>query len=343
MADELNQDVIEPTEPTTRREDLSAMFDKAEAGEPIAPERPRDEQGKFAPKPKADVAAEPKSEPQEQPKTSEPEYKISTWRKEYAPLQEKLAKGEPLTAEDAKKLAAYNVEREKQYATGISTYKGEAQEAKAYKEAMAEFLPALQQHNINPTQWIQNLGRAHQTLAMGRPEQKLQMFAKLAQDYGVPLGAITQSQNGQVDAVSLQLMQEIQKLTQGLTGITSWRQQQEEQLLAREVAKFSDASQYPHFEQVRETMIQLLESGVAQDPDEAYRKAVRLDDSIQPAAPTPQPAQNTQRVAVGKAKAAAGQVKSAAPRSTTNPAMAAKDRRSALAASFEAADNTGRF
>ena len=341
MDTELNHEVN--AEPTNRRDDLAAMFDKAEAGEPII-DRPRDEAGKFVqkvkePEPKVEVKAEPKVEtPVETPKPT-----LSTWRKEYLPLQEKLDRGESLTAEEAKKLAAYNVEREKQYTSGISTYKGEAAQAKQYVDAMQEFLPILQQHNINPSQWIQNLGRAHQTLAMGRPEQKLQMFAKLAQDYGIPLGAITQSQNGQVDPVSLQLMQEIQNLKQGLTGITSWRQQQEEQLLAREVAKFSDASQYPHFEQVRETMIQLLESGVAQDPDEAYRKAVRLDDSIQPAAPTPQPAQNTQRVAVGKAKAAAGQVKSAAPRSTTNPAMAAKDRRSALAASFEAADNTGRF
>jgi len=38
----------------------------------------------------------------------------------------------------------------------------------------------LQENNIAPQQWISNLGTAHKTLALGSPQEKLQMFAQLA-------------------------------------------------------------------------------------------------------------------------------------------------------------------
>ena len=343
MTDELNQEIetttaIDPA-PETRRESMAALFDKVEAGESIAADRPRDEKGKFAPKADKATTEEPKVAAEPEPKpAAEPKPSLTTWRKEYLPIQEKLDQGIALTPDEAKKLAAYNIEREKQYSTGISTYKSEAAQAKQFTEAMAEFMPLLQQNSIQPAQWIQNLGRAHAQLALGSPEQKLQMFARLAKDYGVPVEAIGQAQSGQLDPVVVQLMSKIQQLEQGLTGVTSWRQQQEQQVLQQEVAKFSDATKYPHFEQVRESMIQLLESGVAQNPDEAYKKAVRLDETIQTPAPTPLPAPNVNRAAIGKAKAASGQVRTAAPRSPVSPGTA-KDRRSALADAFAAADN----
>ncbi len=341
MADELNiEQTPELEAPETRREALDALFDKAEAGEPLVADRPRDEQGKFAPKVEKAPVVEPVATPEVAP-VVEAKPSLTTWRKEYLPIQEKLDKGMALSPDEAKKLAAYNVEREKQYSTGISTYKGEAQAAKEYTDAMAEFLPILQQHNIKPAQWIQNLGRAHSMLALGKPEQKIAMFTKLAADYNIPLGAITQSQNGQLDPVSLQLMQEIQNLKNNLTGITTWKEQQDHQRDMQEVAKFTDATKYPHFEQVREKMIQLLESDVTQTPDRAYEEAVWLvpeTRALEIARQAPAPVVNSQRIAVGKAKAASGQVRSAAPRSQTNPS-AAKDRRSALAEAFAAADN----
>lgn len=356
MADE-NQ----APEPESRRDALMAQLDAAEAAQnqtdpvdpPTAPEvtgeRTRDEHGRFAPKaadaPVAPAVAAPA--PTEAPTpapTAAPEVPtLTTWRKEYLPIQQKLASGQPLTAEEAQKLAAYNVQREKEYSTGVSTYKAEAQQAKQFTDAMAEFMPTLQQHGLNPAQWIQNLGRAHHTLAMGSPEQKLQMFAKLAQDYGVPLAAVQQAQQGEVDPLAMQLMQQLQQMNQRVQGITSWREQQEQQAIQQELAKFSDTTKYPHFEQVRESMAQLLERGVAQNPDEAYAKAVRLDDSLfeadqaRQAAAQQQASAASRQAAVAKAKGAAVSVRSATPSGATQ-AGNAKDRRGALAEAFEAAD-----
>lgn len=349
----------------SRRDTLAAHLDAAEAGTLAAPEpaarvgtdgddgitaaaaRARDESGRFAPK-TVDAASTPHAAPAPAlaapAPAPEPAPQLTTWRKEYLPIQQKLAAGQPLTLDEAQKLAAYNVQREKEYSTGVSTYKAEAQQAAQFTQAMAEFMPTLQQNNLNPAQWIQNLGRAHHTLAMGSPEQKLQMFTRLAQDYGVPLAAVQQAQGGQVDPLSLQLMQELQNINTQVKGITSWREQQQDQALQQELSKFSDTAQYPHFEQVRESMAQLLERGVAQNPDEAYAKAVRLDDGIftaeqsRQAAATVATTAASRQAAVAKARSANVSVRSATPSGAT-ASGAAKDRRGLLAEALDAADS----
>src|SRR6185369_9287532 len=245
-----------------------------------------------------------------------------------------------LSADEARKLYEYNFEREKQYASGVAAFKGEAEQARELTNVMNEFMPILQQNNIQPATWIKNLGNAHRTLVMGSPEQKLQMFSQLAQEYGVPLAAIHQAQQGQVDPVAMQLMQELQMIKQQVSGVTNWREQQEQAAVHQELAKFGDTSKYPHFEQVRGDMALLLEAGRAQDLDDAYAKAVRLSDDAWKAeqerqAQANQVSQQQAKAAVlAKAKASAGQVKSATP-STMMPAQTAKDRRGQLAAAFD--------
>lgn len=313
-----------------------ATSDATTGQEVVDTGRARDQQGRFAPQqPAAPAEAAPVQAP-------EPAPSLTTWRKEYLPIQQKLANGEALTPEEAKKLADYNVQREREYSTGISTYKGEAQRAKELHTAMAEFMPALQQHNIEPAQWIQNLGRAHTTLAMGSPEQKLQMFAKLAQDYGVPLAAIQQAQQGQIDPVAAALMAEIQSLKQGYGQVTNWQRQVAQAEAQKEVAKFADPSQFPHFEQVRETMVRLLDSGFAQHPDQAYAMAVRMDEQAWSAEQQRQAAANAGQqsaahaAVVAKAKQSSGSVRSTTPGVVSAPSQAT-DRRAALAEALESA------
>lgn len=350
-----------PPEIEDRRESLMASFDAIEAEEARAPQdeivteppaedtesgsRARDDMGRFAPKAEDIAASAPEAAPApvDVPAPEPAAPSLTTWKKDFLPLQAKLESGQALTPEEAKKLAGYNVERERQYSTGVSTYKAEAQQAAHLQEAMAEFMPDLQQHNINPAEWIQNLGRAHSTLYKGTPEQKLQMFAKLAQDYGIPLPAVAQAAHGQMDPTATALMAEIQRMKQDFSRVTNWQQQQEQVSIQQELAKFQDTSKYPHFEQVRGEMARLLESGFAQDPETAYIKAVRLNDEAWSAEQGRQAAaqaakqQASKQAAVAKAKASAGQVRTATPSGAPVTAKAT-DRRAAIAEAFESAD-----
>lgn len=90
--------------------------------------RQRDEKGRLLPG-KAEKAEVPVV-----PKVPRP----SGWKKEMEPHWETLAP----------EIQNYLGEREKQYATGVSTYKTEADRAKGVMTALQEFEPALQQAGI---------------------------------------------------------------------------------------------------------------------------------------------------------------------------------------------------
>jgi hypothetical protein len=349
---------------TTLRDMLSAKLDASETEaapvqEPVeaaetteqAEQRARDERGRFAKQEAEQAAAEatvqptqPQAAPVAEPVQAEPLPRPTTWKRDYLPLYDKLAKGEALTPEEAKKLAPYMVQREKEFATGVSTYKAEAQNAKELQEALTPFMADLQQHNIKPSTWITNLGNAHTMLVKGSPEQKIQMFAQLAQQYGVPLAAIA-APEGQLDPIVPQLMQHIQSLESKVNTVTGWREKQEQQMLQKEIAKFEDAEKYPHFAAVRGDMAQLLESGVAKDLDDAYERAMYMNPETRQAEMERQAQVRAEQLAQARVSenkvAAATQAKTrAVSTKTTTPSgtavnTGAKDRRASLMEKFD--------
>jgi hypothetical protein len=279
------------------------------AAEPVKAERARDESGKFAKKQESEPVAELVEAAPEQPKPSRP----STWKKDY---WEKFDQLDP-------ELQGYINQRESEYKTGVSTYRAEAERAKQLNEAIAPFMPVLQQHNIEPTTWIKNLGTAHQTLALGNPAQKLQMFQQLARDYGVDLGQVQNAP--QIDPQSQWLMQQVQTLSQDLNSFKSQQQKAEEAALQSEIQKF--AATAPHFEMVRDTMSGLLQAGMATDLQTAYEKAVRLNDEAWQAEQSRLAPTSTQQAQQAlKAKTLAVSPKSSSPTGkTTAPGKGLRD------------------
>ena len=177
----------------------------------------------------------------------------------------------------------YINQRESEYARGVSTYRQEYENAKPIVEAMHSFMPLLQQHNIEPGQWITNLGNAHRMLAMGSPQEKVGIFARLAREYGVPIEQmLVRGQDGEV-YVNKQLEQYVPSQPQPQVDVNSIIEtklvEREAQQAARQFVEAKDATGnpvHPHFETVRETMSQLLAAGIAQDLESAYDAALRL-------------------------------------------------------------------
>ncbi len=323
--------VIEPNEPQSLRESLEASFE--EHSEPLDT-RPRDEAGRFAPK------TEQQQPVEQQPVVEQPEVpKLTTWKKEYLPLHEKLAQGLPLTPEEAKNLAKYNHQRETEYSTGVSVHRDRAQRLESVEKAIAPFMPELQKHNIPVERWIGELGAAHHQLVNGTPAQKLEMFQRLAKNYGIPLGAVQQAESGQLDPALMGVLEQVQQLQGRLQEVTSWRDTQEQSRVASAItAMATDTEKYPHFEDAKPLMAQLLESGLAVDLQTAYAKAIRMDDAIWAKEQERQSQANqstTQaRQAVAKAKAAAVSPRSATPSGTVGK-TGPKDLRSVIESSYE--------
>jgi hypothetical protein len=326
-----------------RRELLMQAMEAAEEGElePV-------EEAPAELEPVDDIAEEAKLESAEEPievvqeETEEVEetpqepvlQRPSTWKKEYLPIWDKLTSGEQLTKEEALKLAQYSNQRESEYKKGVSTYKAEADRAKDLENAIAPFQAEFQQQGISPAAWINNLGRAHMILSKAPYDQKVQLFHRLAQDYGIQL-----NQDGntvpQVDAYTQQLMNQLNQVNQEVSTIKGRFQQEEQARLSNEIERVrSDVERFPHFDVVREEMAQLLELGKAQDLETAYKKAVRMNDDVwaleQDRLLKDAKQQAIKAQQVQKAKAAAVSPKSVTPSGKVTDPGDKKDRRSLL-------------
>ena len=251
------------------------------------------------------------------------------------PIWDKLTKGEQLSKEESIKLAQYSNQRESEYKKGVSTYKAEADRAKELENAIAPFQEEFQQLGISPAAWINNLGRAHMILSKAPYDQKVQLFHRLANDYGIQL-----NQDGntvpQVDAYTQQLMNQLNQVNQEVFTIKGRFQQEEQVRLSNEIERVrSDVERFPHFDVVREEMAQLLELGKAPDLETAYKKAVRMNDDVwaleQDRLLKDAKQQAIKAQQVQKAKATAVSPKSVTPSGKVAETGDKKDRRSLIA------------
>jgi hypothetical protein len=335
---------------------LEAALDQAEEGTLEAPEEKeievnddpveaenvdRDEQGRFTAKDEPESSILEKVEPEE---PVEEVKRPTTWKKEYRDVWDKMQEGKPLDKEEFVKFAEYANQREAEYKRGVSAYKAEADNARQLTEAIGPFIPELQAQNIHPVAWINNLGRAHMVLSKAPYAEKVQMFHRLAQDYGIQLNqdGIQMPEQQYVDPYQQQLMQQLQATQQQVHQLSAIREQEENARLNQEINRVSsDKERFPHFDMVREDMAQLLERGLAQNLETAYAKAVRMNDEAYKLETdrllksTSMQASKAQQVARAKATAIS-------PRSSTPSGQVskgdAKDRRSLLMASLADAE-----
>ena len=361
------------SEELDRREMLEAALDQAEEGTLEAPvekeievnddpiqtenaseegrsEENRDEKGRFKSKQEetssqdnTDQESELVAEASDANEESEIK-RPTTWKKEYRDVWDKMQEGKPLDKEEFAKFAEYANQREAEYKRGVSAYKAEADNAKELTQAIGQFVPELQKHGIHPVAWINNLGRAHYTLANGTYEQKLNAFNRLAQDYGIQLNqdALQMPEQAYVDPYQQQLMQQLQATQQQVQQLSAIREQEENARLTQEISRVSSNKvAFPHFEMVREDMAQLLERGLAQDLETAYAKAVRMNDEAykleQDKLLRSAGSQASKAQQVAKAKATAVSPRSVTPSGQVSKTDA-KDRRSLLMANLADAE-----
>jgi len=356
-----------------RREMLEAALDQAEEGtleapiekeievndDPIQAENSseegseentdRDEKGRFKAKDEqSDTETNQGAEPtlvDEATNVNEEEVKRpTTWKKEYVEVWNKMQEGKPLDKAEFVKFAEYANQREAEYKKGVSAYKAEADNARELTQALGQFAPELQQQGIHPVAWINNLGRAHMVLSKAPYEQKVQLFHRLAQDYGIQLNqnAVQMPEQQYVDPYQQQLMQQLQATQQQVQQLSAIREQEENARLNQEIQRVSsNKERFPHFEMVREDMAQLLERGLAQDLESAYAKAVRMNDEAykleQDKLLKSANTQASKAQQVAKAKATAVSPRSVTPSGQVSKSDA-KDRRSLLMANLADAE-----
>ena len=313
-------------EAVDRKDLLAQQFEAAERGDDVAPSG-RDDRGRFAKAEKA-PAPEVAEEPAEEPVWMKPP---ASWKKDY---HDAWLSADP-------KMREYAWQREEQMRKGVEPLLSKAQFADAMNQALEPYMQTIQGLGLKPEQAVAALAQADYTLRTAPPEQRVQYLYNLASQYGINLGQTAQSQQPagapSVDPLVWQLQNELNNVRGEVMG---WKQQQEmaqNQQLLSEINDFSGKAEY--FEEARPTMIQLLQTGVAETLEDAYDKALRLDADLFEKVQSARQAEIAARQSAEKnraakaARAAAVSVRGSTPGINTAPK--AHSRRAMLEEAFE--------
>ena len=230
------------------------------------------------------------------------------------------------------------------------------QVAQGFQQAIQPYMARIQSQRINPIQAVAQLLSADHTLSTAPKHQRAAFMAKLIQDYDIDIVALDAAITGKeppdpVDSRVEQLLQ------QRLQPFQQFMQQQEAARLAAEQATGQELAQtveqmtqdtvkYPHFEEVRETMADLIEIGVKRGQhisiETAYNRAVAMDPTISQelAARTAEQALKAKAAALNKRAQRAVNASvsvGGAPSGQISGTPNASDRRATIAAAFDAA------
>jgi hypothetical protein len=304
-----------------RKELLAQQFDEVDTSEPEAPKesKPRAKNGKFVAQEDAEEA------PAEEPVWKRPP---SSWKRDYHEVWQ--------TADP--RLQEYAYKREEEMRAGIEPLRSKAQFADQMNEAIEPYMNTIRGQNLDAPSAVKALMEADHNLRYSSQEQKMAHFANLARAYGVDLnGVSSQLQNAPIDQNYYAVKNELNNVRGEIASFKQQQEQAENQSMLNEINIFANKAEY--FEEARPTMIQLLQSGVAGTLEEAYEKAIRLNDDLfqqtqqrSQAEAAAQKSLSANRAAKA-AKAAAVSVKSSTPGTKTT--TKAQDRRSMLLEQFD--------
>lgn len=282
---------IEDTRPATEvevAEDTSAS--EASESQNDVPAEAQGADDKPAPKENAGAVAEAdKDKPQGKQEQQTPAERLQH-RVDRAPASwKKEAKGEwaalPLQVRQEVYRREMEVERVLKESAPVR------QQMQEIQQTISPYMARIQSAGVTPVQAMNELFKADFVLATGTPQSKANMLAKLVNDYGVSIEdldrAIVANMQGQQQAQPQgldpnyvnQLVQ--QQLQQALAPIYQERQQREQEVIRQAemtVEQMSLDPAYPHFDEVKEEMADLIEvygrRGVYISLSEAYNKAV---------------------------------------------------------------------
>ena len=321
--------------PVDRKALLEQQFDAVEqTAEESQPEskaegRQRDESGKFVPKAaKSEKAAPEASNEVEPPVWKRPP---ASWKKEVHELWN--------TADD--RLKEYAWQREEQMRKGVEPLLSKAQFADAMNQALEPYMNTIRGLGMTPDKAVSALMQADHFLRNAPPQQKLAYLHQIAQQYGIDMSGAIDPNAAQAQNQNLQYAPILNEINNIRGEINGWKQQQEavqNQALLGEINNFAQKAEF--FEEARETMIPLLQNGLADTLEDAYNKALRLDpelfERVQQAQQAQAEAKKSAELnrAAKAARAAAVSVRSSTP--GTNTAPKAQDRRTLLAEQFDA-------
>jgi hypothetical protein len=152
----------------------------------------------------------------------------------------------------------------------------------------------IRQYGIGPMEAVQKLFEVDHILSSSSPAMAARKIAELVRDYGVDIKELDNALAGQPpvdpvqDHVDQMLQQRLAPLNQFLIQQQAQQQaveaQRGQQAISEVETMSGNAKKYPHFEEVRETMADLVDfyalKGVNETLDVVYQRAVAMNPTL---------------------------------------------------------------
>lgn len=248
----------------------SAVPQETAAESTARAERARDEAGRFTKAERdAQQAASGAQGEAPAPRLQRP----SSWKKDYQAQWDKMVDTDP-------QMAQYLLEREQQFASGVSTYKAEADRARDIQSLIEPHAPRFQHYGVDSKEYLGRLLKMDEILATGSPQQKMALLQGIAQSVGL-LDAQGQAQEfdrGQQSYVPPELLNTVYGLQSKLQAIEQANERAEQTRINAEIESFAETA--PFFDELTEEMARLLETGLATNLQDAHKKALRWNDEL---------------------------------------------------------------
>lgn len=313
--------------------------------EPSTGDRARDDAGKFVAKDTKDIKSSKVKEPElpldtsAAPSAPAPAVEPPLWERPPASWNKRQDLLDPWKVADTK-LREMIWTREEQMNAGVLPLKEKAKLADAINEVAAPYMNTMRGLGVDLPKAVQGLMYADNILRTAPRDQAKAYLLQLAKTYNIQIGEGDGLNQAPQDPNYHALYNEITNIR---GEVKSWQQQQAEAQQAQqaeEINRFALKAEF--FEEARPTMIRLLQGGVATDIEDAYKKALRLDEDLSGKVAERTQAQTlaTQSAAADKAakaaKLAAVSVKTSTPGVSTT--TKAQDRRAILEEAFSGID-----
>lgn len=204
-----------------------------------------------------------------------------SWAKEMHPIWDKLAKGQPLLPDEAKRAAKYYNERETQMAEGAKVYASDAEYGRSLRGVIGRHEDVLRAQGLDAPKAVEFLFNAHRNLSTGTEEQKQAYLARVAQSYGIRMPGAAQADpndpNAQA-AVETPAMKELrerqERIEASINAENQRRYEETRAATAKEVEAFASDPKNPYFEECADHICMLLKADPKMPLGDAYATAV---------------------------------------------------------------------
>ncbi|MEN1729440.1 MAG: hypothetical protein AAGJ52_13470 [Pseudomonadota bacterium] len=187
-----------------------------------------------------------------------------------------------------------------------------------YQQTVEPLKPWLEMANNDPAVLSNAMQRYH-NLEMLIQQDTAKGLDQICRNLGTSLqevaakvaGQTPEQQNTQQADYVRSLEQKIQALEGQVTGVSKTVQDQQLSSVQEQINQFAAQPENARFEELSDTIVELLQSGMAADLPDAYRKAALLNPAASEPDPTPDPAAQTRKAELSV---------QGAPSSGSNPA-----------------------